>query len=235
MAVDGRGMSMRVLIVDDEKHLAFALQEGLRGQGFAVDVAHDGIAALDRAADHDFDVIVLDVMLPRLSGYEVCKRLRAMGEWTPILMLTAKDGEYDEADALDLGADDYLRKPFSFIVLVARLHALMRRGPRERPAVLELGGLSLDPGARVVRHNGTTVALTPREFALLEYLLRTAGRTVSKVELLDHVWGAAYGADANVVQVYIGYLRRKIDEPFGTDRIQTVRGHGYRLDGGDGA
>ncbi len=226
-----QGMSVRVLIVDDERHLALALQEGLRGQGFAADVAHDGISALDKASNHDFDAIVLDIMLPGLSGYEVCKRLRAMDEWTPILMLTAKDGEYDEADALDLGADDYLRKPFSFVVLVARLHALLRRGPQERPAVLQVGSLTLDPGARVTRQQGVEVALTTREFALLEYLIRNPGRTVSKEELLDHVWGAAYGADANVVQVYVGYLRRKLDQPFGTDHIKTVRGHGYRLDG----
>ncbi|HSK96505.1 MAG TPA: response regulator transcription factor [Euzebyales bacterium] len=220
-----------MLIVEDERHLASAVQEGLRGRGFAVDVAHDGATGLTKATDHDFDVIVLDILLPRLSGYEVCKRLRAAGVWTPVLMLTAKDGEYDEADALDLGADDYLRKPFSFVVLVARLHALLRRNPRERPAVLQVGRLVLDPGARWVRQRYTDVTLTPREFALLEYLMRNPGRTVSKEELLDHVWGAAYGADPNVVQVYIGYLRRKIDEPFGTTCIETVRGHGYRLHG----
>jgi two-component system, OmpR family, response regulator len=217
---------VRVLIVDDEQHLVSALQEGLRGQGFAVDVAYDGVAGLTKATDYAFDVVVLDIMLPRLSGYEVCKRLRAAGVWTPVLMLTAKDGEYDEADALDLGADDYLRKPFSFVVLVARLNALLRRDPRERPAVLRVGRLALDPGRRSVTCGGKDVALTRREFALLEYLMRSAGRTVSKEELLDHVWGAAYGADPNVVQVYVGYLRRKLGEPSGSATIATVRGHG---------
>ena len=220
---------MRVLIVDDEQRLADALQQGLRQHGFAVDVAHDGISGYQHASTHDYDAIVLDIMLPKLSGYEVCKRLRAEDVWTPILMLTAKDGEYDEADALDLGADDYLRKPFSFVVLIARLNALLRRGPKERPAVLKVADLVLDPGARTVHRAGVPIDLTPREFALLEYAMRNPGRTLSKEELLDHVWGAAYGADANVVQVYVGYLRRKIDEPFSAKRIGTVRGHGYRL------
>ncbi|MGH8907136.1 MAG: response regulator transcription factor [Egibacteraceae bacterium] len=219
---------MRVLVVEDERRLAAAVRRGLEDHGFAVEVAHDGEAGFWLARDEAFDVIVLDILLPQMSGYEVCKRLRAEGVWTPILMLTAKDGEYDEADALDLGADDYLRKPFSYVVLVARLNALLRRGAPERPAQLRVGDLVLDPSRRSVRRGETPIELTRREFALLEYLMRNVGEPKSKYEILDHVWGADFDRGPNVVEVYVGYLRRKVDAPFGTHTIQTVRTHGYR-------
>ncbi len=220
---------MRVLVVDDEVRLARALTRGLEDHGFAVEVANDGMTGYLLAREGGFDAIVLDVMLPELNGYEVCRRLRADEIWTPILMLTAKDGEYDEADALDLGADDYLRKPFSYVVLVSRLHALLRRGAPERPATLTVDNLTLDPGTRVVARGDTVVDLTPREFSLLEFLMRRAGQTSTKYEILDHVWGADFDRDPNVVEVYVGYLRNKIDRPFDRHTIETVRGHGYRL------
>lgn len=220
---------MRVLVVEDERRLAAAIERGLREHGFAVELAHDGVTGHVLARDGDYDAIVLDIMLPQLSGYDICRRLRAEEVWTPILMLTAKDGEYDEADALDLGADDYLRKPFSYVVLVARLNALLRRGATERPVEVRVGELRLDPGRRTAHRGEVELELTPREFSLLEYLLRNAGQTLSKHEILDHVWGADEERDPNVVEVYVGYLRRKIDRPFDTDSIETVRGHGYRL------
>jgi len=225
---------VRILVVEDEQRLARAIARGLEDRGFAVELAHDGLTGLWKGREQDFDAIVLDIMLPGLSGYEVCRRLRADGSWTPILMLTAKDGEYDEADALDLGADDYLRKPFSYVVLVARLNALLRRGASARPSELEVGDLVLDPGRRTVRRGDFPIELTRREFSLLEYLMRNAGQTRSKSEILDHVWGADFDRDANVVEVYIGYLRRKIDQPFGVTTIDTVRGQGYQLRPGDG-
>lgn len=224
-----KATDMRVLLVEDERRLAAAVVRGLEDRGFAVVVAHDGETGLRTASEEPFDAIVLDIMLPRLSGYEVCRRLRTKGIWTPVLMLTAKDGEHDEADALDLGADDYLRKPFSYVVLVARLHALLRRGAPERPVGLAAGDLTLDPGKRIVQRADTPIELTPREFALLEYLLRNTGQTVSKDDILEHVWGEYFERDANVVEVYVGYLRRKIDRPFETHTIETVRGHGYRV------
>jgi two-component system, OmpR family, response regulator len=220
---------MRVLVVEDERRLAAAIRRGLEDHGFVVEIADEGPAGFWMARDGSFDAIVLDIMLPHMSGYEVCKRLRADGVWTPILMLTAKDGEYDEADALDLGADDYLRKPFSYVVLVARLHALLRRGAPERPAELQVGDLVLDPGRRSVRRGETPIELTKREFALLEYLMRNPGQPKSKYEILDHVWGADFDRGPNVVEVYVGYLRRKVDAPFATQTIQTVRNHGYRV------
>ncbi len=218
---------MHVLVVEDETRLAKAIARGLEDHGFVVEVAHDGRTGYWLARQRDFDVVVLDIMLPELNGYNVCKQLREDGVWTPILMLTAKDGEYDEADALDLGADDYLRKPFSYVVLIARLNALVRRGAPERPAQLVVGDLVLDPGTATVRRGDTDIELTPREFALLRFLMRHAGQTRSKYDILDHVWGADFDRDPNVVEVYVGYLRRKIDRPFGTDTIETVRGHGY--------
>ena len=225
---------MRVLVVEDEVRLADALRRGLVAEGFAVGVAHDGEAGLEEALHGDYDAVVLDVMLPRLSGYRVCEELRAAGRWVPVLMLSAKDGEHDQADGLDLGADDYLTKPFSFVVLVARLRALLRRGAPERPSVLRAGDLSLDPSSRTVRRGDDELALTPREYALLEYLLRHRGEVVSKTQLLSHVWDAADEGDPNVVEVYVGYLRRKVDQPYGRRALQTVRGVGYRLadDGG---
>lgn len=220
---------MRVLVVEDGPRLAKAIAMGLEDHGFAVDVAHDGEDGLDRARFGDYDAIVLDIMLPRLNGYKVAERLRAEQVWTPILMLTAKEGEHAEAEALDLGADDYLRKPFSWVVLVARLNALLRRRPTERPAELRAGDLRLDPGKRTAHRANVALELTPREFALLEYLLRNAGQSVSKIEILDHVWSDSLDRDPNVVEVYVGYLRRKVDRPFDVPMIETVRGHGYRL------
>ncbi|MEV0387149.1 response regulator transcription factor [Nonomuraea sp. NPDC050643] len=224
---------MRVLVVEDERRMAAALQRGLQAEGFAVDLAHDGEEGLYAARQGDYDVVVLDIMLPRLSGYNVCKQLRAEENWVPILMLSAKDGEYDMADGLDLGADDYLTKPFSYVVLVARLRALMRRDAGRRPAVLVAGDLSLDPARRKVEREGNAVELTPREFALLEYLMRRRDEVVSKSEILEHVWDT-FDTDPNVVEVYVGYLRRKIDAPFGRNALQTVRGAGYRLAGDGG-
>jgi len=225
---------MRVLVVEDERPLAAALQRGLANHGFAVETASDGLSGYLLARDEHFDAVVLDIMLPECNGFQVCERLRDDDVQTPILMLTAMDDELDEAEALDLGADDFLRKPFSYLVLVARLHALLRR-PEQRPTVLRSGLLTLDPGRRSARHESTELDLTPREFSLLEYLLRSVGHTRSKREILEHVWGGELERDPNVVQVYIGYLRRKIDEPFGTQLIRTVRGHGYRVAASDDA
>jgi DNA-binding response OmpR family regulator len=226
--------SVRVLVVEDEVRLAQALQRGLRAEGFAVDVAHDGEDGLCQARETAYDAIVLDVMLPKLSGYRVCRALRAEQNWVPVLMLSAKDGEYDQADGLDVGADDYLTKPFSYVVLVARLRALLRRNPPARPTVLEAGDLSLDPAARTVRRAGAEISLTPREFALLELLMRHPDQVLSKTEILEHVWDAHDDGDPNVVEVYVGYLRRKIDAPYGRRAVQTVRGAGYRLAGDGG-
>jgi two-component system OmpR family response regulator len=213
-------------VVDDEVRLARAVQRGLVAEGFVVDVSHDGVEGLALAEGGGYDAIVLDLMLPGLSGYQVVRRLRGGGIWTPGLMLTAKDGEHDEADALDEGADDYLTKPFSYVVLVARIRALMRRGAKERPTVLKASGVTLDPGTREVTVDGETIDTTTREFALLEYLLRHRGMVVSKTELYEHVWEASDTArDLNVVEVYIGYLRRKL----GHDTVETVRGAGYRI------
>ena len=218
---------MRVLVVEDEVRLARALQRGLRAEGFAVDVAYDGTDGLHQAREGSYDVVVLDVMLPGLSGYRVVQALRADGIGVPVLMLSAKDGEHDQADGLDLGADDYLTKPFSWVVLVARLRALLRRGPSRRPSILVAGDLSLDPATRQVIRAETEVSLTPREFTLLEHLMRHRDEVVPKSALIDHVWDG--DAEPNVVEVYIGYLRRKIDVPFDRQSIQTVRGVGYRL------
>ncbi|GAA2464744.1 response regulator transcription factor [Streptomyces macrosporus] len=216
---------MRVLIVEDEKRLALSLAKGLTAEGFAVDVAHDGIDGLHRATEGSYDLIVLDIMLPGMNGYRICSQLRAAGDETPILMLTAKDGEYDEAEGLDTGADDYLTKPFSYVVLLARVRALLRRRTRGGATVLRLGELTVDPGARRVTLNGGDVALTAKEFAVLEYLAVRAGEVVSKAEILEHVWDFAYEGDVNIVEVYVSALRRKL----GSGVIVTVRGAGYRL------
>ncbi|GAA4098982.1 MULTISPECIES: response regulator transcription factor [Actinomadura] len=225
---------MRLLIVEDEKRLADALARGLAAEGFAVDVAYDGVTGLDRAVAHDYDLIVLDVMLPGLNGYRVCARLRAAGDDTPILMLTAKDGEYDEAEGLDTGADDYLTKPFSYVVLLARIRALLRRRTRGGSPAIVLGDLTVDQAARRVTRGGTEVELTAKEFAVLEQLAVNAGRVVSKQQIIEHVWDFAYDGDPNIVEVYVSALRRKLDAPFGRRSITTVRGAGYRLatDGG---
>jgi two-component system, OmpR family, response regulator len=222
---------MRVLVVEDEPRLARALQRGLTAEGYAVDLAGDGLAGLEAARHEGYDAVVLDIMLPGLSGYRIVRTLRAEGNWVPVLMLSAKDGEYDQADGLDSGADDYLTKPFSFVVLLAKLRALLRRGAPERPAVLTAGGLSLDPATRRVTRDGVEIPLTTREFALLEYLMRHRDEVVTKTELLDHVWDAGADTDPNVVEVYVGYLRRKIDQPYNQRSLQTVRGAGYRLVG----
>ena len=222
---------MRVLVVEDEPRLARALQRGLTAEGYAVDLAADGLTGLEAARHEGYDAVVLDIMLPGLSGYRLVRQLRAERNWLPVLMLSAKDGEYDQADGLDSGADDYLTKPFSFVVLLAKLRALLRRGAPERPAVLSAGSLSLDPATRRVTRDGQEIALTTREFALLEYLIRHRDEVVTKTELLDHVWDAGADTDPNVVEVYVGYLRRKIDQPYNVRSLQTVRGAGYRLVG----
>lgn len=229
---DDRGM--RVLVVDDEVRLARSLRVGLEAEGFAVDVAHDGTDGLWLAREHDYDAIVLDLMLPGINGYKVCEALRAEEDWTPILMLTAKDGEWDQVEGLDTGADDYLTKPFSFPVLVARLRAVARRGARERPTVLEAGDLRLDPAARRAWRGEQEVSLTAREFSMLAFLMRHRDDVVSKTQILEAVWDVDFDGDPNIVEVYVRHLRNKVDRPFGREAIQTLRGAGYRLAGNGG-
>ena len=225
---------MKVLLIEDEVRLAEQIRRGLVNEGFAVDVMHTGTDGLWAATEYPVDVIVCDIMLPGLSGYEIVRQLRRRQVWTPVLMLTAKDGEYDEADAFDLGADDYLTKPFSLVVLVARLRSLLRRGAPERPTVLTAGDLTLDPASKQVRRGEELIAMTPREFGVLELLMRRKGQVVSKRDVLEAVWDPNYEGDSNVVEVYVGYLRKKLDRPVGRSVIVTVRGMGYRLDPGDG-
>ncbi|MGU3410126.1 response regulator transcription factor [Microbacterium sp. M1A1_1b] len=220
---------MRVLVVDDEVRLADGVRRGLEAEGWAVDVAHDGVDGLWYAREFDYDAIVLDLMMPGLSGWAVCAALRAEQDWTPVLMLTAKDGEWDQVEALDAGADDYVTKPFSHPVLVARLRALVRRGARERPAVLTVDDLALDPAARTVSRGEVPLDLTSREFAVLEFLVRRAGQVCSKRQVIENVWDVDFDGDPNIVEVYVGHLRRKVDRPFGRATIETVRGAGYRL------
>jgi two-component system OmpR family response regulator len=224
---------MRVLLVEDEPALAKTVAGGLVAEGFAVDVAHDGLDGLWRAREHPYGAIVLDLLLPGMNGFEVCRTLRTEGNWTPILVLTAKQGEYDEAEALDTGADDFLSKPFSFVVLLARIRALLRRGSTPRPPVLRVGSLMLDPYRRACERADQAIALTPREFALLECLMRKAqdGGVAVKSWILEEVWGPEFSGDPNVVEVYVGYLRRKIDAPFKVSTIETVRNVGYRVVG----
>lgn len=225
---------MRLLVVEDETRLAEGLKRGLEAEGFAVDVAANGTDGLWLARENRYSVILLDIMLPGLNGYLLCRALREAGDWTPVLMLTAKDGDWDQVEALDTGADDYLTKPFSFAVLVARVRALIRRGAAPRPAVLSAGDLELDPATRAVRRGDTAVDLTAREFAVLEFLMRRAGEVVSKREILEGVWDFDFDGDPNIVEVYVRHLRNKVDRPFGREGIQTLRGAGYRLavDGG---
>jgi DNA-binding response OmpR family regulator len=224
-------LSVRVLVVEDEVRLARFIQDGLDAEGFDVELTHDGVDGLWRARERPYDAIVLDILLPGMNGYKVCQTLREEGVWTPILMLTAKTGVYDEAEALDTGADDFLSKPFSFVVLAARLRALARRGATPRPAELVAGDLTLDPVHRRCRRGDVPIELTRREYALLEALVRHAGNSVAKARLLSEVWGDDFDGDDNVVEVYVRYLRRKIDEPFGRRSLQTVRSiSGYRLD-----
>ncbi|NOJ59094.1 response regulator transcription factor [Arthrobacter sp. 260] len=220
---------MRVLVVEDEAGLANGLRRGLEGEGFAVDTAATGVDGLWFAREHQYAVILLDVMLPELNGLEVCRTLRAEENWTPILMLTARDGISDQVDGLDTGADDYLTKPFSFAVLLARMRALIRRGTSERPAVLSAGDLRVDPAARRVWRGDTQIEVTAREFAVLEFLARHAGQTVSKRDILASVWDYDFEGDPNIVEVYIGHLRNKLDRPFGRTSLETLRGAGYRL------
>lgn len=227
----GRLSDMRLLVVDDEVRLADSIARALRAEGFDVDVVHDGNDGFWRAQEVDYAAIVLDIMLPGRNGYVVCRDLRAAGVTTPILMLTAKDGEYDEAEALDMGADDYLRKPFSLVVLLARLRALLRRGPATSPDTIEVGDLIIDRGQlSACWRGGAPVALTQREFAVLEQLARRAPDVVPKSGVLDAVWGIDFDGDPNIVEVYIGYLRRKL----GRDVVRTVRHVGYQLTGQSG-
>ena len=220
---------MRILVVEDETTLAAYVKRGLEREGYAVDIAEDGENGLWMASNQPYDAIVLDIMLPKLNGYVVCRKLRAADNWTPILMLTAKSGELDEAEALDTGADDFLSKPFSFVVLLARLRALTRRGPTERPATLTTGDLSLDPAAHRCTVGDADVRLTPTEMCVLGTLMRRSGDVVSKQEILESCWDWAFEGDPNIVEVYVRNLRRKIDVPFDRESIQTVRGGGYRV------
>jgi len=221
---------MRILVVEDDLHLAGALRRGLEAEGYAVDVALDGTEGAWLAAENAYDALVLDVMLPGFGGDEVCAQRRQAGDWTPILMLTARSGPEQEARALDSGADDFLAKPFSFVVLLARLRALLRRGRHERPTVLEAGDLRLDPATHRAWRGEEPVALTPRQFSLLEFLMRRKGEVVSKATILEHVWDFSFDGDPNIVEVYVRQLRKRIDEPFGRAALQTERLVGYRLD-----
>ena len=221
---------MRILVVDDDAHVAGSVRRGLEGEGYAVDVAFDGTEGHWLASENPYDAMVLDSMLPGMSGDELCARLRAAGVWTPILMLTARSGESDEAQALDAGADDFLSKPFSYVVLLARLRALLRRGGPARPPVLVAGDLTLDPATHRVARGDVEVPLSPRQFSLLEYFLRHAGEVLPKSRILEHVWDFTFEGDPNIVEVYVRQLRLRVDEPFGRSALQTLRGVGYRLD-----
>jgi two-component system, OmpR family, response regulator len=220
---------MRILVVEDEVKMARLIRRGLREEGMAVDVTERGEDALWMAGSTDYDAIVLDVMLPGIDGFETCRRLRGDGVWSPVLMLTARDAVEDRVAGLDRGADDYLIKPFSFAELLARLRALARRGPMERPVVLEVGDLRLDPATRQVWRGESEISLSTKEFSLLEAFMRRPGEVLSRFQLLEHAWDYQYENRSNVVDVYVRYLRNKIDRPFGVDSIETVRGAGYRL------
>ena len=225
---------MRVLVVEDEPRMSMLLQRGFREEGYAVDAAGDGTDGLWLAMEQDYDAIVLDIMLPEVDGIEVCRRLRAESRWAPVLLLTARDGVDDRVRGLDVGADDYLTKPFSFAELAARVRALVRRQTGARPPLLEVGDLRMDPARHRAWRGDVELKLSPKEMALLELLMRHAGDVVSRTQILDHVWDFAYDGISNVVDQYIGYLRKKIDRPFARDDIDTVRGVGYRLRGGAG-
>lgn len=220
---------MKVLIVEDEAAIADAVRRGLEGEGIAVDVMRDGVDGLWAATENAYDAVILDLMLPGISGRDVLVGLRERGVWTPVLVLTAREGDEVQVGVFDRGADDFLAKPFSFDVLLARLRALVRRGAPERPVVLSVGDLRLEPARRRVTRQGSEIALTPREYGVLELLMRRNGDVVTKSEILDNVWDSAFDGDPNVVEVYISYLRRKVDAPFGRTSIVTVRGMGYRV------
>jgi DNA-binding response OmpR family regulator len=220
---------MRLLVVEDERRLATGLRKGLEAEGFAIDVAHNGTDGIWMARECPFDAIVLDVMLPGANGYQVCRTLRADGNWTPILMLTAKDGVWDEVEGLDTGADDYLAKPFAYAVLIARLRALLRRGVRPRPTVLEVGDLRLDPAARRVWLGSAEIPFTTREFAVVEHFVHHPGEVLSKKDILDHVWDFDFDGDPNIVEVYVRRLRTKLQKSDNRPVIETIRGAGYRL------
>ncbi|XVQ06544.1 response regulator transcription factor [Spirillospora sp. CA-255316] len=223
---------MRLLVVEDDPGMAALLVRGLRREGYAVDTAATGQDALWRVLEYDYDVVVLDAMIPPPDGFEVCRRMRAEGRWAPVLMLTARDAVPDRVRGLDVGADDYLTKPFALAELLARLRALTRRDPLERPAVLRAGDLTLDPGTRRVCRDGVDIRLSPKEFALLHEFMRRPGEVLSRTHLIEHVWDFAYDGGSNIVDVYVRYLRGKVDRPFGRDTIRTVRGAGYRFDPG---
>lgn len=214
-----------MLVVEDEELLARSLRAGLEAEGFAVDTANDGETGLWLAREHSYDAIVLDLMLPKVNGFKVCQTLRAEGIWTPILMLTAKAGEWDIAEGLDTGADDYLTKPFSFVVLLARLRSLLRRGPVDRPTSITVGTIELDPAAQRVTKGGALVDFTAKEFAVLFFLMRQAGSVVSKTQIVENVWDVEFDGDLNIVEVYVRSLRKKL----GSDVIETIRGAGYRF------
>jgi two-component system, OmpR family, response regulator len=220
---------MRMLVVEDETKMANLLRRGLQEQGYVVDIAGTGKEAVWRAIENDYDLVVLDVMLPDGDGFQVCREIRESGQWMPMLMLTARDAHEDRVRGLDGGADDYLTKPFAFDELLARIRALLRRDTKERPAVLSVGGLTLDPATREVTREGVAIELTSKEFSLLEYLMREVNRTVSRAELIEHVWDLSHEGNSNIVDVYVGYLRQKIDRPFDTQTIVTVTGAGYRV------
>jgi two-component system, OmpR family, response regulator len=227
-------MSMRILVVEDEPKMAALLKRGLEQEGYSIDISPDGVDGLHMATETDYDAVVLDVMLPELDGIEVCRRMRQRKRWAPVLMLTARESVLDRVTGLDAGADDYLVKPFSFEELVARVRALLRRGASERPAVLTLGPVSLNPATRRVEHSGEPIVLSPKEYALLEFFMRHTGEVLSRTRILEHVWDYNYDGASNVVDVYVGYLRRKIDAPFGSKLLRTVRGAGYILEHTDG-
>jgi two-component system OmpR family response regulator len=221
---------MKILVVEDELKMASLIRRGLAEEGYAADIASTGEDALWMAEAHPYDAIVLDVMLPGLSGFETCRRLRIAGIWAPVVMLTARDAVEDRVNGLDAGADDYLTKPFSFAELLARLRAIARRGGVERPTALEVGDLRLDPATRKAWRGDREIELSPKEFALLETFMRRPGQVLTRLQLLEHAWDFAYENRSNVVDVYVRYLREKIDRPFGTSSIETVRGVGYRLE-----
>jgi two-component system OmpR family response regulator len=220
---------VRILVVEDDRKMAGLIKRGLAEEGYAVDLALSGIEGIWAGTENPYDAIVLDIMLPDIDGFEICRQLRSRQRWAPIIVLTARDAIEDRVTGLDLGADDYMTKPFSFAELLARLRALIRRGPTERAAVLRMGDLALDPASHEVTRGSTHVALTAKEFALLEYLMRRPGQVLSRSQILEHVWDFGFDGDSNVVDVYVRYLREKIDRPFGLDSIETVRGSGYRL------